>query len=781
MSSQTFTSRAEEFVFRFRAKILIVLLVLTAFMGYMTTHTHVDAGFEKQLPLNHEYMGPYLEYFDQFGGGNQVLIAIVQDEEKGDIFNPEFFGVLEDITGEARGMPGAAQALVTSLFTPNVRYTEAIEDGIAAGDVIPSDFQPTEEMFARVRQNVIKSGVVGRLVTDDFQGAMVVLPLLEHDPSTGERLDYVMVSERLEDIRAEYQTEDISIHIIGFAKVVGDVVEATGEVVIFFIITLLITALLLYVYSGSWLLTALPLTTSLVAVVWQFGLLNLLGFGIDPMSILVPFLVLAIGVSHGVQMINAWMQGILNQGASSLDAAKSTFQRLLAPGTLALVSDTIGFLTILVIQIDLIREMAITASLGVAVIIITNLLLLPILLSYTRLRNIDAYREKARKRDEWGDSLWRKLSALTTRGPATVAVAVAVALLAFGLWKGQDVAIGDLHEGVPELRPDSRFNQDAREITSRFEIGVDVLTVFSETVPDGCTRYDIMANIDNFSWVVSNVEGVQSVMSLPVAAKMVNVGFNEGFPKWHVLPRNEYLLVQSIRPIETETGLLDALCETMPVYIYTADHKAETIDRVIDTINAYRDTYETDELQYALASGNVGVMAAMNDEVEAQQVPMLLYVYIAIILLCWLTFRSIRGTLCIILPLALVSVLAYAVMAMLQIGLKVQTLPVVALGVGIGVDYGIYIYSRLEYFLKQGLDLRESYYRTLRSTGKPVFFTGLTLAIGVTTWMFSGLQFQADMGTMLTFMFLVNMLGAILLLPALAHFLIRPDDLAGRD
>ncbi len=781
MASQTLTSRIEALLFGFRAPVLIILLLLTAFMGYMATKTHVDAGFEKQLPLQHEYMGPYLEYLDQFGGGNRVLIALIQDEDKGDIFNPEFFDLLETMTDEARGMPGAAQSLVTSIFTPNVRYVEAVEGGLDGGDVIPADFQATERGLEQVRQNVIKSGQVGRLVTSDYQGAMIELPLLERDPRTGERLDYVMVAERLEELRQKYQTEDISIHIIGFAKVVGDVVDATEEVLLFFVVTLLITALLLYIYSGSMLLTILPLGTSIVAVIWQFGLLNVMGYGIDPMSILVPFLVLAIGVSHGVQMINAWMSGILEEGASSLDAARSTFRRLLVPGTVALVSDTAGFLTILVIQIEIIQETAITASLGVGVIIITNLILLPVLLSYTRLRNIEKYRDKARRRQEWGDGLWRTLSGLTQRGPATVAVIVAVGLLSFGLWKANDVAIGDQHEGVPELRPDSRFNQDAAAIVSNFDIGVDVLTVFGETHPDGCTEYPVMANLDNFAWTVTNIKGVQSAITLPVIAKIVNAGMNEGWPKWQILPRNQFMLVQSIYPIPTESGLLDADCSTLPVYIFLEDHKAETINRVIDGINDYRARYETDDLRFVLASGNVGVMAATNDAVEAAQVPMLVYVYLAIIILCLLTFRSLRGTLCIVLPLALVSVLAYATMAMLEIGLKVSTLPVAALGVGIGVDYGIYIYSRLEYFLKQGLSLREAHYQTLRSTGKPVFFTGLTLAVGVATWTMSGLQFQADMGIMLTFMFLVNMLAAIVLLPALAHFLIRPETLAGKE
>jgi len=176
-------------------------------------------------------------------------------------------------------------------------------------------------------------------------------------------------------------------------------------------------------------------------------------------------------------------------------------------------------------------------------------------------------------------------------------------------------------------------------------------------------------------------------------------------------------------------------------------------------------------VNFRMATGNVGVMAATNDVVKAAQMPMLIMVYLAIIVLCLITFRTVAGTLAIVIPLALVSLLAYALMAWLGIGLKVNTLPVVALGVGIGVDYGIYIFSRLQMYLKQGMPLYEAYYETLKVTGKAVLFTAITLAVGVGTWILSDLKFQADMGILLAFMFLLNMIGALVLLPALTYWL----------
>ena len=328
--------------------------------------------------------------------------------------------------------------------------------------------------------------------------------------------------------------------------------------------------------------------------------------------------------------------------------------------------------------------------------------------------------------------------------------------------------------GCPSFEADSTYNIDTAVITERFDIGVDVLTVIAETVKEGCIDYEVMTTLDAFEWHMANVEGVQSVRGLAGVARNINAMWNEGNLKWRTLPRNHYTLVQSVSPVPTSSGLLNLDCSVMPVSIYTDDHKAETIERVVEAVKAFNRSHSSERIDFRLASGNVGVMAATNEEVEASQFPILGYVYAAVIALCLVSFRSVAATVCIVVPLAAVSVLAYALMALLEIGLKVSTLPVVALGVGIGVDYGIYIYGRLRTHLEQGLDFATAYERTLATTGAGVVLTGLTLAAGVATWIAAPLKFQADMGTVLTFMFLVNMVGAVVLLPALGAWLVRP-------
>ncbi|MGM0658365.1 MAG: efflux RND transporter permease subunit [Pseudomonadota bacterium] len=852
MSNNTgFKGRIANAIFSIRPLILLIFLIGTAVMAFYLAQLRVDAGFKKQLPLAHEYMQTF-QFYEEFGGANRILVALM--DRDGDMFSPEFFEKFEQISNQVFLLPGVDRASVRSIFTPNVRFVEVVEDGFAGGNVIPADFSPTPEMMERVRSNIIKSGEVGRLVAEDFSGAMVWANLLETDAETGESLDYQQVAAQLEEIRAEFEDEEHSVRIIGFAKIVGDIADGARGVIAYFGVAFLITALLLAFYSKSLWLTVLPLVCSTVAVIWQLGILSLLGYGIDPMNILTPFLIFAIGVSHGVQMISGWTAEKLFGGhspsslhrrseavdeypiVSSPDAAKATFARLLAPGSIALLSDTIGFLAIYLINIRIIQELALTASIGVAVIIFTNLLLLPVLLSYARVRNAERFREKLYDKASQTSWIWRTLATFTRPVPALVTILVAAVLFVGAFYKSQDMKIGDSEAGVPELREDARYNRDARLISDRFALGVDQLGVIAETSSQACTEnYKVMDRIDNFAWQMQQVEGVQKVLTLPQVTKIINAGWNEGSLRWQVLPRNQFVMRQNLQNIDTDTGLLNRDCSAMPVLVFMEDHKAETIQRVVGRAKELRrelaieptvavtdgqpaeaetqpaapeqvngllafaqsvglvsgdvapelteaDTCSEqvgsaeDCLRFRLATGNVGVMAATNEEVRAAQTPILLYVYGAIVLLCLITFRSIRGTICIVLPLVLVSYLAYSLMAFLDIGLKVNTLPVVALGVGIGVDYGIYIFSRLREYLNEGASLDEAYMRTLRLTGRAVLFTAITLAVGVGTWLFSDLKFQADMGILLSFMFIFNMIGAMLLLPALARWLLRPRE-----
>ena len=770
MTLRTFIAAMGRHLFRYRVPLLGLFVLITIVLGFSATRLQVDAGFEKMIPLEHEYMQTFLRYRATFGGANRVLVALRLHE--GEIYHQAFFETLKAVTDEVFFIPGVDRATVTSLFTPNVRFIEVVEEGFAGGDVIPAGFQGTPEELEAVRANVLKSGQLGRLVANDHSGAMVTAELLEIDPSTGARLNYLSVADRLEEIRARYETDGLDVHIIGFAKAVGDITAGARGVLLFFLLSFVITALLLYWYSSSIRLAALTLVAALIPVIWLLGLLPLIGFGIDPMSILVPFLIFAIGVSHAVQMTHAWRTEVIG-GATPLAAAQEAFRRLFIPGAMALTTTAVGFLVIMRIEIDMVRELALTAGLGVALMLVTNMLLLTLLLSWMPLSPEEI--ERAKWREHAGDWLWKRLRRLAEPGPARIVLVGAAVILVAATWQSRDLRTGDVGTGIPELHPDSRYNRDSAAIVEAFSIGVDILSVIvqSHDVDGACTDFEIMDTIDRFETTVRGVHGVQSVVGLPGVAKVINAGWNEGNPRWRVLSRDPTILAQSVTPVDTGTGLLNTDCSAMQVLIFTRDHDGATISHVIDEIKRFRDANSSERLEFLLASGNVGVMAATNEAVDAATVTMLLLVFGAISLLFFAEFRCWRATLCIVLPLSIVAVMCSALMAMLDIGLKVSTLPVLAIAVGIGVDYGIYLYERMSYRFSHGDDLPQAFFQALRQRGTAVMFTAATMSVGVGTWMLSALKFQADMGLLMAFMFIVNMLAALVLLPAFATVLLR--------
>jgi len=767
-------SLPERLIFGSRPVILWLFALVTVFLAYQASKLQPDASFLKMVPQSHPFiqtMNAHMKDLRAAGARLTVSVAV----RHGDIFNDEYLSTLGQIADEIFYIPGVDKNGLRSLWSPDVRWTMITEEGFEAGSVIPPGYDGSEAQLKQLRTNLLRSDVMGRMVADNFKSTVIEVPIYDVDPTTGEQLNYLEFSRNLEAlVREGYESDNIEIHIVGFPKIVGDLLEGIGAIFLFAVVTLLISAILLWIYTRCFRATLAPLACSIIAVIWQLGLLHFAGYGLNAYSILVPFLVLAIGVSHGVQVINAIALHMYEAG-NRLLAARLAFRGLYIAGMTALISDGIGFLTLLVIDIGVIKELGIAACLGVASIIVTNLVLLPVFMSYIGIsyKGVDHMKIDPERRHR----LWSLVSLCATRRVALVSVAISLLGYGVGLAGGQQMKIGDLDAGAPELRPDSRYNLDNAYVTNNYAVSSDILVVMVETPVGGCNRYRNLNLIDRFGWYMENVDGVQSAVSMADVVRLTGRALNEGNPRWQTVSRRQRTLDGALEHVPRALMNLD--CSLALVILFLEDHKAETLDRVVDAVRAFEEKYGTDQVKFGLAAGNAGIEAATNQEITVASGQIIILVYTVVGALVFLSFRSLVAVACILIPLGLTSALCQALMAYLGIGVKVATLPVIALGVGVGVDYGIYIYNRLDYYLKRGLPMQEAYYQTLCTTGRAVGFTGIALSVGVITWIISPIKYQADMGILLTFMFLWNMLGALWLLPALAHFLIRPFDPGG--
>jgi predicted RND superfamily exporter protein len=769
----------ERLVFNNRALVVVLCALTTIILGYQATKIQLQAGFEKTLPKAHQYVINYQENANELKGlGNNLRIVVAVKE--GTMFTPENLKFFEAVNDEIFFIPGVDRNGMKSIFTPNTRWRVVTEEGFEGGPVIPGDFDASPRSIGEVKLNIARAGIMGDLVANNEKSLAMIVPLLDNNPETGERLDYADLSKKLEDIRDKFTADDPdkSIHIIGFAKLVGDLIDGLIVVMMFFGIAVLIAIALLYWYTRCLRSTVMVIFITIVAVVWQMGILATLGYELDPFSILVPFLVFAIGVSHGAQKLNGIMQDI-GRGTHRYIAARYTFRRLFLAGVTALLSDGVGFAVLMIIQIQVIQDLAITASIGVLVLIFTNLILIPVALSYTGVGIKCAQRASAPPKPmEEMHGLWRFLLAFTKPGPAAAAIIVGVLMAIGGFYVSKDLAIGDLDPGAPELREHSRYNRDVAYVIENYSVSTDVFAVIVKTPPDSCVNHESLSLGNELEWRLRQVKGVEDVRGLNVRTRQIMMGINEGYPKWQALFRNQDTVNYAVNELVT-LEYVDVGCSIWPMLVYLADHKADTLTRVVEALEAFNAEWgDNATAQFLGAAGSSGFEAATNIVVKKANREMLFYVYGAVIMLCMLTFRSVPGVICAVLPLMLTSILCEALMVWLGIGVKVATLPVIALGVGIGVDYALYVLTVILAKEKAGMDLTTAYYETLNFTGRVVALIGVTLAAGVITWAASPIKFQADMGILLTFMFIWNMFGALILMPALACFLIKPKKVA---
>lgn len=764
----------ERLVFRNRVLILILGALITVLLAWQATGLQVNASFEKMVPQSHPYMKNFFENQSALpGAGNAIQVVV--EHSNGSIFDKDYLKVVQDVNDTLYLMPGVDRAWMRSIWTRNLRWTEVTEEGYQGGPVMPESYDGSAASMDQLSINIARAGIVGRFVAGDMKSTLIFVPLLDMDPATGEPLDYGAFSRQLEQKIRSMESDDVKIHIVGFAKVIGDLIAGLGEVVKYFAISVLVSVILVFLYIRCLRSALLLAVFATLGSVWLLGLLALFGFSLDPFSVLVPFLVFAIGMSHGAQQLNHVIRG-MSAGASRYEAARGAFRGLLRVGLAALISNVLAFAILVVIDIPIIRELVIITSLGMGVLIVTKLILLPVTLSYVGVGAAAIARAQRPSRHEILRALWSRLVSFTEPRKAVGVLMVALLVLAGGLYARQGLQIGNHQGGAPELRPDSRYNQDNAYLSSHYSLSTDQFITILKTPPGGCEHYETLIEADRLGVLLDQVEGVQTTFSTADGTRRALSGMVEGNPKWLSITRNASNLTRAVAQFRTDRpDLVDRSCAVTPVVAYLNDSKAQTLQRVVSAVEDFAAEHNTADRQFLLAAGNAGIAATVNIVVAKSSQMMQVLIYATIALVCLIAFRSWRAVVVALIPLGLTSVLSEALMVPLGIGVTVATLPVIAIGVGLGVDYALYLLSVQLRLQRQGVSLREAYRQCLDTTGRIVALVGFTMAAGVITWSFSPIQFQADMGKLLTFMLLGNMVGALVLIPALSHFLLRGE------
>lgn len=771
-------SGLERLLFKHRPAVLALAAIVTIVLGTFAAMRHVvNADFEEMAPTHHPFVASYLAHRDDLRGlGNSLQVVV--EATRGDVYDRDYLEALRRISDELFLMPGVDRAWVKSLWMPAVRWVEVTEEGFRGGPVMPDDYDGSPAAIALLRRNVGRADVVGSLVAADGRSSVVFVPLLDRDPVTGKRIDYRSLSARLEDLRARFEGPAggglVRVGIVGFAKRVGALIEGIREVTSHFAIAAAIVAAILLLYTRCLRSAALVIACSAIGVVWQVGLVSALGLPLDPFTVLVPFLIFAMGVSHATQKMNGIMQDV-GRGTHRLVAARYTFRRLFRAGVTGLLTDAVGFAVLALVDIPAMRRLAATACIGVAALVVTSFVLLPVLLSYTGVSAAAAARSlRAGAAGSRHPVAWRLLERLTRRRWAAGAVAVCALGVGAAWVAGSELAVGDLRPGAPELRASSRYNQDDAYLSAHYGLSHDRFAVIVETGAEGVLSWRTLVEADRLAWDLRRLPGVRATVSLADAVRQITAASFEGDPRWLTLSRDQAVLNYAAQQAITRNpDLFNADGSVMPVVAHLADHRAETLDSVARVAGEFARRHGDGERRFLLAAGNAGLDAATNIVLREASLAMTLTVYAAVILLSFMALRSWRAVAVTVLPLAATSIACQALMVSVGLGVTLATLPVIALGVGIP-DYALYLLSVQLAHQRAGHSLAEAHRRSLEFTGRSVALVAFTLATAVASWAFSPIRLQAEMGLLLAFMFVANAAGAFVLVPALSRFLL-PD------
>jgi predicted RND superfamily exporter protein len=773
-------SPLERLIFNNRKWVLLFFVIVTALSGWSALKIRVNADFLSMLPQEQVFVRNYVNNAQDLRGlGDSIRIVVIS--KNGTIYNKNYLSALQKINDAVFLLPGVDRSFMKSLWMPLVSWIEITEQGEVGGPVMPDTYDGSQVSIAQLHQNVIKAGITGSLVANDQRSSIIFVPLLNRYGGTGAPFNYGQFWQQLQSTLQRLQTPGVEVHVVGFAAIMGTLIADLYQVIAFFTFAIILSFFFILAFTRCLRSSVLILFCSVVANIWLLGLIRVLGYALDPYSVLVPFLIFAIGVSHGAQKMNGIMQDV-GRGAHKLVAARLTFRRLFMAGLTALMVDAVGFMVLNVIKIDAIRVLAITASLGVTILIFTNLVLLPVLLSYVSVSQAAARRSlsslTAQGAGERGggilDRIFIVLEHFTERRWALLAIGVTMILAGVGLAVGRNVQIGDVSAGAPEFRQDSEYNRSNAYVLAHYSLSSDQFAVVVKTAPNGLLAFPALIKIDRLEQQLRTLPGVQTTTSAADMVRTYTVGSFEGDLRWWTINRGNYLLSSSMNNVYVgNPELINPNYTTAPIIIYLKDHKAQTLTSVTNVVGQFAADNNDGDVRFLLAAGNAGLDEATNIVVSAANVYMPLLVYAAVAILCFISFRSWRAVVVAIVPLIVTSILCQALMVLLNIGIKVATLPVMALGVGIGVDYALYLLSVQLTYQRDGEPLRQAYHRALRFTGRIVAFVGFTLAVSVSLWVFSPIKFQEDMGILLTFMFLWNMLGALVLIPALSHFLLQ--------
>ncbi len=749
-----------------------IILLISGFFSFEIRNMYIRTEIGDLYPPDHPFIKIHNQYKDTLGSPFKVLMML--KVKQGDIYNKETLAKVIRINDALDAIPGVNHNYVYSLASRKIKKIKHNEFGVEVHDLMKEVPADMEQFKSDVRT---APGVYGVWVSRDEKCVLFSAGFIER------LMDADVIFNGVDGIIKKESDANHEIFSAGEPVLMGWVSHYQEEIYWIFAITFAAFVLLLWMFFRNALGVIVHLPPIVLGVVWFLGYAGLLGYNVEPLTLVIPILIVARSLSHSVQFTERYFEIYHERGEKSVDdACIETMTYIIPPGLLGLVTDALGIVLIAVAPVPMMQKLAYLCGFWAFSNILTGLIFTPVFIALSaswhpknlgRLVNM----EKGVIQTSLGF-----IAKLGHGRAGMVTFIVTILLTAFTSYHASKVAIGDIHPGSSLFWEKSFFNVSVDHMNNNFSGTEELFVIIKGEGVRPVENPGFLRVLNSFQRYMEDSPVVGRTLSVADFLPKMYRFIYDGHPKWETLPQNKregyelyYQLTTCSAPGDYDLYFArDGSFAN--VIIWYKDHMGDTLRNAIKRVKAYieekKEFLARENCTIHLASGNLGVLAAVNSTVEESQLLNFCLVMGVVFLLCSLTYRSVVAAIILIIPLNVTNIITLAIMRWLDIGLNINTLPVVSVGVGVGIDYGIYLLSRIceEYQTAGGEYTSAVATRSIKTTGKAIFFTATTMIVGVIFWyILSSMKFQAEMGLLLALIMFINIFAALVLIPTMVN------------
>jgi predicted RND superfamily exporter protein len=756
------------FILRHRLGVSLFILLGTLFFGHQASHLRIHTNFFDLYPPSHPYIQLYQQYRTMFGTAN--MLQVVLEVEEGNIYTIDTIRKIDGFTRALMDTKGVNPFQVTSLTHPSVKNITITSSGISAMPLV-SQLPNSEEDLQTIREAVYTNvGVRGVVSSLDDKAALIAAGLWE------EGTDFGYLWQRVKELVDTYQDTNTRFYVTGYPMLYAWVHHYYPAILLVIALTGVVIALLLWFYFRTVIGVLVPLLSGFLSAVWALGFAALFGFNLDPLILVVFVLITARALSHSVQSMERYHEEYARLQDKD-KAIVTSYLSLFDPATVSIASDGLAILTLAVARIPMIQNIAFVASFWVITIIVSVVTLHPVLLTF-----IPQPRQDPKAGTRFSDHFYAGMSRLLVwlaEGPRRyLSVAALILSLTLGVYFAQQLQVGTVSIGDALMYPEHPYNVASRKVNEKFIGASQMVVVVEGKGEEAIKSEEVLRAMEEFQWYMEQKGGAAGSVSITLLLKKMFRMLQEGDPNWEILPLRRsdigsLFFVLHSQDTEIAKRYVSDDYRNATVVLYYADYSNIIAQHALDAAKAFIATHPQDTITFRLAGGLIGILAAVNEEIKNSYRLNLALVLLTVFVLSYLTYRSVLGALIVMLPSIIAQPLTEAVMYLAGIDMNISSLPVAAVGIGIGIDYGYYVLSRIVEEYGACGDFDEANRRALLTTGRAIFFTGTTLVASVILWVFFPMKFQAEMALLLSLILIFHVVGALVFIPA-AVSLLRP-------